>query len=341
MNSKLGARLALAACAAAMTAGVSLANADGRFDGDGVELPREVVAAASAFSAYMDHAAAVSDKLASPAAVGDGLKAGAAYEPVQFEEGMVGYAAMAALQDDRFVAGVDDAGRRGDRHALAQRLAADPASVLQIDGAREAASRAQAALRERGDALFKTGGEVKQAAYDVQKQGWSTVTVTDAAERLARVKSLSGTAAAPAEGDDARLFKAVLQVHAPAGGAAAAVSPVVLRALALAADAVLGAARGEDLSSLKPLLSEASSAQCLKMSKLNLYQCMAVAGPQYEDVFCLGQHALKDTGQCVSAAAGALVDAKAAEPAPPAPVQVADRRYLVPVARRTVVASGE
>jgi hypothetical protein len=30
-----------------------------------------------------------------------------------------------------------------------------------------------------------------------------------------------------------------------------------------------------------------------------------VAGPHYEDVFCLGQHALMDTGKCVSDAAGA------------------------------------
>ena len=41
------------------------------------------------------------------------------------------------------------------------------------------------------------------------------------------------------------------------------------------------------------------------MSKLNLYQCLAVAKPHYEDVFCLGQHVLIDTGQCVMKAAGA------------------------------------
>ena len=34
-----------------------------------------------------------------------------------------------------------------------------------------------------------------------------------------------------------------------------------------------------------------------------LNQCTAVASPQYENVFCLGVHAIGDTGQCVVAAA--------------------------------------
>jgi hypothetical protein len=75
------------------------------------------------------------------------------------------------------------------------------------------------------------------------------------------------------------------------------------RALALAAESVLGHAQGADRDRLTPLLSEHDSAFCLKMAKLNLYQCMAVAGPQYEDIYCLGQHAMYDTGQCVDQAA--------------------------------------
>lgn len=43
------------------------------------------------------------------------------------------------------------------------------------------------------------------------------------------------------------------------------------------------------------------------MAKLNLYQCLAVSKPHYEDIFCLGQHILIDTGACVIKAAGATV----------------------------------
>ena len=303
MSRKLAAVLALALCAGALTAGVSLAGADGRLGDDTVAMPREIVAAASAFCTYVEHAAAVKGKLTSGAAVADGLKAGAAYEPRQFEEGMIGYAAMAALRDDRFIAGVNYAARIGDRRQLAERLAADPAFVLQVDGADEAALRAQTALRQRADALAEVGGRTKQAAYDVQRQAWSKVTVADHVQRLAGLKSLSATPFDSTAGEDARLIEAVLRIPAP-DGAARTISPLVVHALALAAEAALGSARAEDLPGLRPLLSEASGAQCLKMSKLNLYQCMAVAGPEYEDVFCLGQHELIDTAQCVAAASG-------------------------------------
>jgi hypothetical protein len=304
MRRKVAATLALTACAAVLTAGASLAGSDGRIGDDTVAMPREIVAAASAFCTYVEHAAAVKGKLTSGAAVADGLKAGAAYEPGQFEEGMIGYAAMAALRDDRFIDGINYAARIGDRRQLSERLAADPAFVLRIDGAHEAALRAQTALRERADALAEVGGRTKQAAYDVQRQSWSRVTVADHAQRLAGLKSLSARPLDSTAGEDARLIEAVLRIPTPAG-AARTISPLVVHALALAAEAALGAATAEDLPNLRPLLSEPSGAQCLHMSKLNLYQCMAVAGPEYEDVFCLSQHELIDTGQCVAAASGA------------------------------------
>ncbi len=51
------------------------------------------------------------------------------------------------------------------------------------------------------------------------------------------------------------------------------------------------------------MLLDAGCASCLRMAKLNLFQCLAVAKPWYEDVFCLGQHVLIDTGECIQAAA--------------------------------------
>jgi hypothetical protein len=93
------------------------------------------------------------------------------------------------------------------------------------------------------------------------------------------------------------------------GGAVGDVRPVVTpieaRALALAAESVLGRAHGADRDRLTPLFSEGDSAECLRIAKLNLYQCMAVAGPQYEDIYCMGQHAMSDTAKCVAGAAHA------------------------------------
>ena len=76
------------------------------------------------------------------------------------------------------------------------------------------------------------------------------------------------------------------------------------------ADATLGwgvalaalSARGE-AGRGKALMSDPRSAACLRIAKLNLYQCLASAGPHYEDIYCLGQHAMIDPGQCVVDAA--------------------------------------
>jgi hypothetical protein len=45
-----------------------------------------------------------------------------------------------------------------------------------------------------------------------------------------------------------------------------------------------------------------------------LYQCLAAAKPHYEDVFCLGQHVLIDTGQCTLKSAGAPMPIEPAKP---------------------------
>jgi hypothetical protein len=43
-----------------------------------------------------------------------------------------------------------------------------------------------------------------------------------------------------------------------------------------------------------------------------------VARPHYEDVFCLGQHVMSDTGQCVMIASGAPLPQVAPVAPPPA-----------------------
>lgn len=76
-------------------------------------------------------------------------------------------------------------------------------------------------------------------------------------------------------------------------------TPTVTRALAVAAIAILGEGGESHADTLMQMISEQDGPACLGMSKLNLYQCLAVAKPYYEDVFCLGQHVLMDTGQCL------------------------------------------
>jgi len=248
---------------------------------------------AMAFESFMRHARGIDPGFASAGQVSQALQVGASHDPVQLEAGMVAYAAMAALQEPTFVRGVERAGRKDD---LARRLEADPQAALQLPGGQAAAARAGAALTREGEGLGEAGRRVKRAAYSVQHQSWSKAQVADPRGRLARVKRLSAAGYRPQPGDAAQLRSAV----AESGRRSGAPSPVVARGVALAALSVLGEAdRG------RSLMSEPRSASCLRIAKLNLYQCLASAGPQYEDIFCLGEHAMIEPAHCVDEAAHA------------------------------------
>ncbi len=307
----------------------------------GVSLARDVVAAASAFETYTRGAGAISAAFQNGGGVADALAKGAAYQPEQLDAGMIAYGAIAALQEQVFIDGVRRAARETSPEALVARLEDNPESVLEIDGVGAAAGRAQAALVKRGAPLGVTGKAVKQAAYDIQRQDWSKGLVADNAGRLARIKAMSAAFFNPGDDDAGRLIQAATAPREGAGASGfggggeggAAFTQVTVRSAALAALAVLGAAGDDDVAKLDKVMHEEKSGYCMKMAKLNLYQCLAVAGPHYEDVFCLGQHALIDTAQCVNGAAGAS-PTPTASPVPP-------RRapgFLIPTAGQTVAA---
>ena len=301
----------------------------------GVSLARDVVAAASAFETYTRGAGAISAGFSSGGTVADALAKSAAYQPEQLDAGMIAYGAIAALQEEGFIDGVRQAARETSTEALIARLEDNPESVVEIAGVGAAASRAQAALLRRGAPLAVTGKAVKQSAYDIQHQDWSKGPIADSAGRLARVKAMSAAFFAPGDDDAGRLIQAATAPREDGGAGAeggAAFTPVTVRAAALAALAVLGAAGDQDVAKLDNVLHEKKSGFCMKMAKLNLYQCLAVAGPHYEDVFCLGQHALIDTAQCVNDAAGGARTPAAAPVPRPVP------GFMIPVGGQAVAA---
>lgn len=237
---------------------------------------------AAAFEAFTRRAASIDASFANPAEIGDQLRTAAGYEPRQLEAGMIAYAAMAAMQEPRFVQTVRSGGRD-----LGRRLAADPNAALDLPGGPAAAARANAALARRGEALAGAGAQVKKTSYSIQHQAWSRARVPNAAQRLAAVKQAAGYRAEAA--DRARLTAAITE-----GGRRGGTSPVIARGVAVAALTVLGqdsAARG--------LMSERNAGMCLRSAKLNYHQCLAASGTHYEDIYCLGVHAMSDPGQCV------------------------------------------
>jgi hypothetical protein len=239
---------------------------------------------AAAFESFTRRASAISPGFSGPGEIAKGLQTAAGYEPRQLEAGMVAYAAVAALQEPGFAEAVRRAGGRD----LARRLTADPHKALDLPGASRAAARANAALHRRGAALADAGREVRQASYSVQRHAWSRARISNAA-RLAEVKRLGSVGYQRRDGDAARLFAAVSE-----GGRRSGLSPVVVRGVALAALSAVGEeARG------RTLMAEPRSSMCLRLAKLNYHQCLASAGTPYEDIYCLGVHAMAETGQCV------------------------------------------
>jgi hypothetical protein len=282
----------------------------------------QLVASAVAFRAYMQKSAALDARFTGASMVKASLERAEAYKIQQLSSGGVAYAAMVALQNEGFVQGVAKLKAfPQSRDAVFAELVSAPDNVMQIEGANEAAGSARAALAGLGRSLVKQGRAVKKAAYTVQADAWSKKAAEGQEHRLSDAKLISQTEVEPSR-DDTKLMMTSLvdyRTHGQSAGGEVGGAPsvVVAKGLALAALMVLGEADEAHLSRLSPLLADAKNADCLNMAKLNLFQCLSVAGPEYEDVFCLGEHAMTDTGQCVVAASGSPI--VAAEPVAPRP----------------------
>ncbi|HEY3799022.1 MAG TPA: hypothetical protein VGL58_11765 [Caulobacteraceae bacterium] len=266
---------------------------------------------AAAFESYMRNAEQISPGFTDGGSVAQSLRTGVAYEPAQFQRGEVAFAAVAALQDQAFVQAVRAAGQTPDsRYQIVARIFADPSSVLAFDGGRAAAGLAKAALADDGGRLLLTGKAIRQSAYDVQRQAWSKEDVAQRDDRLAAVKGLS-TTPRDVPSDDVALLRA--KVNGPQLAGPDPVpdpppySPLVIRATALAALAAIGQAGDDAVDRLSWMSQDYFTQHCLTHAKNELNECLAVARPNYEDVFCLGQPSLIYTAECVVKGAGATV----------------------------------
>jgi hypothetical protein len=276
-----------------------------------VSLSGHFVAAAGAFDDYMRQAASISPAFADAGAVGQSLRAAAAYEPGQLRSGMVAYGAIAALTDQAFVADVRRAGATPEgRYAIVAKIFANPKAALEFADAGRAAGMAKQAMSSDGMRLYNQGAAVKLAAYSIQHQPWSLQMVPDLDTRGDAIKRLSNTQRS-SPGRETQTLDLMVAGEPPPDGALDPASPpysaLVVRAVALAALASIGQADNEAAPRLGWLTDDYYVDHCLAEAKLSLFECLAVARPNYEDVFCLGQHAMKDTGGCVVIGSGGAV----------------------------------
>jgi hypothetical protein len=273
-------------------------------------LASQVIDQAAAYALYMNDAGAISPSFSSGAAVSSALRIGVHSEQRQMQRGMVAYAAVVALQDKAFTDAVREfAKHKSTRDAITRYILADPNYVMTLNGHDSAAGLIVATIGGQATRVRDAGELVRRSAYDIQlKAKWSKKAVPDPASRLEEAKTLSTTPlTAP---DDLRAALTMASVgQAPLsvteGPARPPYSQAVIRGMAIAALAVLGQAGDENMANISALMVNDGDGFCFNLSKLNLYQCLSVAKPYYEDIFCLGLHAMMDTGQCVISAIGA------------------------------------
>lgn len=293
-----------------------------------VALNGAVAEAAAVYLAYMQDVSAISPVFADGGEVRQSLLRASRFEPRQLSRGLVAYAAIVALQSPEFVNGVRGlADDPANRDTLFRRIVADPAYAAQLPGAAEAAGLIAAQIQGQGQGMFNAGSAVKQTAYDVQRQRWSAQHVTDREARLEQVRALGETRLNPDYSASATLQQAALSGHGLSVTAAEAGPPytqAVIRGLALAALAALGQAGEDNRALTESLLDEPVTADCLSFTKLMILQCLAASRPHYEEIFCLGQHIMMDTAQCVLDSAGTVTFA----PPPDTPLLTADQVVL-------------
>jgi hypothetical protein len=285
-------------------------------------LSPRLLADAAAYQAYLDRATATPANFSNAQSVSVALKTVAAYEVKALIRGAIAYGAVAALDDPTFVASVRTAGASPEnRRLILSYLAADPAYALMYKGADGAAGFAQQAIGAAGLQLYAAGKSVKLSAYSIQHQAWSKQDIPDRPGRLNAVEAEGESALQPADDRIPALQRAASGTQPLPISAAPAqppYTPLVARSVQLAAMAALGEAGDDAYDRLTSLTVDETTHTCLHIAKLNLYQCLAVAKPNYEDVFCMGQHVMMDTGSCLVRNVGLSMPVETAAAPPPA-----------------------
>jgi hypothetical protein len=288
-----------------------------------VSLPSHSLADAAAYQAWLERQNNLSPAFVDGPSVARALKDVTATSASALIRDAVAYGAVAALEDQDWVTEVRKAGNSPEnRRLMVQYLMADPRYALSFRGSDHAAGLAQQAIGGPALKLFDQGKAVRQASYDIQHQDWSKAEVADRPGRLAMVEQ-QGKGPLPDAADHVAALQAASTGGAPlpvrSDPLAPPYPPIVAESLQLAAIAALGEAGDDMYDRLAALAGDDRGAEpCLHEAKLNLYQCLAVAKPHYEDVYCMGQHAMSDAAACLVTAVGLSVPLPPVVQAPPA-----------------------
>ena len=277
-----------------------------------VSLNEGVAEAASIYVAFLREAQTIQPGgFADAESIQAAIRKGAAYDPVQLSRGLIAYGSIVALQSPEFVAGVRQyAVDPVQRQQMVAQIVADPAYAATLPGADAAAGLISSVITQDALAMRSIAEGIEQDAYSIQERAdprrrWATTHIENREARLESAKTLSASTMLPSAEESARLFAAAHSgtgLNLQATPKAPPYTPAVVRSLAIAALAALGAGGEEARVNTEALVVESNNEFCLNMSKLMLFQCLAASRPSYEDMFCLGRHVTRDLSSCATQA---------------------------------------
>lgn len=308
-----------------------------------IALNEGVAQAASIYVAFLREAQTIQPGgFESAEAIQEAIRKGSAYEPAQLSRGLIAYGSIIALQSPEFVAGVRQfAVDPAQRQEMVARIVADPAYAATLPGADYAAGLISATIGKDALAMRSIAEAIEQDAYTIQarsdpRRRWATAHIQNREVRLEGAKTLSAAAMLPSAEESSKLFTAAnagAGLTTEPGRKAPPYTPPVVRSLAIAALAALGAAGDDARANTDALVVESNNEFCLNMSKLMLFQCLAASRPSYEDMFCLGRHITRDLATCATQAT-VITSITVGNPeetgAPPPPAQTPVQVTLTP-----------
>lgn len=247
-----------------------------------------------------------------------------AHKSAELSSGWVAYAALVAASTPDFVAALQKDMKKSERglkgrDAFLARLAADPSYARKLKGANAAADRVLAMTAQDAHRFAALGEAFKSQAYAMQKTSWGKSRIAASSARLTEAEDYArarGPATAPAlpvstdNGVAAPVLASLEASWAPDWGEQGAAGDNNEPNAQVIMDRVLNLAARYAVGSMNEKIVEVYAKndradQCLSMAALTLRQCIAATRTPYEEAFCLGEHALIDTADCVGWVAGA------------------------------------
>ncbi len=235
------------------------------------------------------------------------------------------YSSLIAEQHPQFLDDVRDVADYYGRDAAVAALASDPAYAGAFRYADQASADVLASIDEDSAEVREIGEQFRLAAYDLQHERWANAIARDRQNRLAALRAADDASAPLATDmfttsffDESEIGSAssMFAETAPRPSLPASTPNLTLNAdvpyepdrvrvgriLSIAALRAIGSDNQFTEDSLQSLLADPLAQRCIEWARVNLAQCVAAAHFEYEDSFCIAQHALLEVSDCLEAA---------------------------------------